>query len=231
MTRGPEPDLAEEEALFSEGALLVGGVDEVGRGAWAGPVTVGIVTIRAGHPAAPEGIRDSKLVSKARRRLLAPAIDAWAVESAVGDATPAECDALGMRAAVALAASRAIESLCELPDAVIVDGPFDLLDGRSEQLASLVAGHAWRQRPPKVVPVVKADQRCLSVAAASIVAKVGRDGAMAQLASSYPAYDFDGNVGYPSPSHQRALFGYGLTAIHRRSWSFVDALRWEDAGR
>ena len=76
-----------------------------------------------------------------------------------------------------------------------------------------------------------ADQRCLSVAAASIVAKVGRDSAMAGLASSFPAFDFEGNVGYPSPSHQRALFGYGLTAIHRRSWSFVDALRWEDADR
>jgi ribonuclease HII len=227
----PDPDLAEEEALFSWGATLVGGVDEVGRGAWAGPVTVGIVTIRPGHPAAPEGIRDSKLVSKARRRLLAPAIDAWAVESATGDATPAECDALGMRAAVALAASRAIESLREPPDAVIVDGPLDLLDGRSEQLLALVEDHRWRAQPPRVVSVVKADQRCLSVAAASIVAKVGRDSAMAQLASSFPAYDFEGNVGYPSPSHQRALFGYGLTAIHRRSWSYVESLRWEGADR
>ena len=219
----PLPDLDVEDGLFERGFQLVAGLDEVGRGAWAGPVSVGIVTLRRDPPTPPPGIKDSKLVARARRQMLAPAIEEWAHGAAVGSASARECDELGMRAAVALAASRALDALEEPPDAVIVDGPLDLLDGRSTKLDALVRAHRWRQRPPVVEALVKADLRCLSVAAASIVAKVHRDQEMALLAGCFPAFDFDSNAGYPSPGHQRALAGYGLTPIHRRSWAFTDS--------
>jgi ribonuclease HII len=216
-----DPDLSVEHALLEGGARAVVGLDEVGRGAWAGPVSVGAVVVTATTPAAPAGIRDSKALSPARRRALAPQILAWAPAVAVGSASNVECDVLGMRGAVALAASRALEAL-EMPvDAAIVDGPLDLLEGAGPGFADLVAGHAWRARPLVVEPIVKADQRCLSVAAASVVAKVARDAEMARWAEDYPGYGFERSVGYPAPIHREALLDRGLTPIHRASWSFA----------
>jgi ribonuclease HII len=220
----PDPDLELERQLMAEGARTVAGLDEVGRGAWAGPVSVGVVLLDRSCGPAPAGIRDSKLLSATRRRVLEPEIRRWSLGAAVGSATHAECDQLGMRGAVALACSRALDELEVIPDAVIVDGPLDLLAGGSEGFVDLVASHRWRQTPPRVEPVIKADQRCLSVAAASVVAKVARDAEMRSLAESFPAFDFHSNVGYPAPVHRRALLGYGLTSIHRRSWSYVDDL-------
>ena len=133
-----------------------------------------------------------------------------------------------MRAAIALAASRAIEQLDRVPDAVIVDGPLDLLFPQSLALSAAVADHRWRRSPPAVVEaVIKADQTCATVAAASVVAKVTRDALMADLTESYPAFDLDRNAGYPSPVHQTALRGYGLTPLHRRSWKFTETIPWE----
>jgi ribonuclease HII len=220
------PDLSSEELLFDQGARIVGGIDEVGRGAWAGPVLVGVVTVRSDLGQPPGGVRDSKLLSKKRRLDLAPQIVAWAHEAATGSASARECDELGMRAAVALAASRALDLLADPPDAVILDGPLDLLRSSSMELARLVEAHRWRRSPPSVEAIVKADQRCLSVAAASVVAKVERDALMAALAESFPAFDFQANAGYPAPTHVRALSGYGLTSIHRRSWSFTESIPW-----
>jgi ribonuclease HII len=221
-----DPDLAIERAAFEEGARVVVGLDEVGRGAWAGPVSVGAVALGPTTPDQPEGVRDSKRVAKTRRAGLVGAIDAWALASAVGHASHHECDVLGMRAAIALASSRALDALGVHADVAIVDGPVDLLDVDSLLLSHLVVEHSWRASPPSVVPVVKGDLRCASVAAASIVAKVERDRMMVDLAESFPAYEFDHNVGYPSPVHQMALRGYGLTSIHRASWSFVEGLPW-----
>lgn len=222
----PTPDLAIEAELLAAGHASVAGIDEVGRGAWAGPVTVGVALIRSlGAP--PEGLRDSKLLSARRREELEPLLVSWAAEHAVGHASPAECDRLGMRAAIALAASRAIDLLGEPPAAVIVDGPLDLLFPSSLELSALVSDHAWRSTPPAELRAeVKADQRCASVAAASVIAKVARDRTMAALSESFPAYDLDSNAGYPSPTHQLALRGYGLTPLHRRSWRYVDDLPW-----
>lgn len=220
----PVPDLAIEQALFDCGARIVAGIDEVGRGAWAGPVSVGVVAITPHMPQAPEGIRDSKLLSPKRRHLLAPAIRQWAVASAVGSASNVECDQLGMRGAVALACSRGLDALSLAVDAVIVDGPIDLLSGGGPGFADLVAGHRWRERPPRVEAVVKADQRCLSVAAASVVAKVARDTEMADWAEQYPSYGFEKSVGYPAPVHRAALERLGLTPLHRLSWSYVEKM-------
>jgi len=221
-----EPDFCHEDALFETGARLVGGIDEVGRGAWAGPVLVGVVTVTPARAEPPRGIRDSKLVSKKRRVELAPQITSWAHEAATGSASARECDELGMRAAVALAASRALNELVDVPDALIVDGPLDLLSAPSGRLATLVRSHRWRSMAPRVEPVVKADQHCVSVAAASIVAKVERDTLMASWSESFPGFDFESNVGYPAPNHVRALSGYGLTSEHRRSWSFTRSIPW-----
>jgi ribonuclease HII len=221
-----DPDFLHEEALFETGASLVAGIDEVGRGAWAGPVLVGVITVKRDRPEPPRGIRDSKLLSKKRRAELAPQIASWAHEAATGSASARECDELGMRAAVALAASRALHELAEIPDAVIVDGPLDLLSAPSRRLATLVEPHRWRSSALQVKAVVKADLHCVSVAAASIVAKVERDALMASWAESFPGFDFERNAGYPAPSHVRALSGYGLTSEHRRSWSFTRAIPW-----
>ena len=220
----PLPDLEVERSLFARGAHRVVGIDEVGRGAWAGPVSVGAVVVDKQMDPAPPGVRDSKLLSAKRRQALDPLIRDWAVAWAVGSATHRECDQLGMRGAVALACSRALNELAVEFDAVIVDGPIDLLAGGGPGFEDLVAAHQWRLQRPVVEAVVKADQKCLSVAAASVVAKVARDAEMAALSESFPAFDFHSNVGYPAPVHQRALMGDGLTSIHRRSWSYVDAV-------
>ena len=223
----PIPDMALEERLLDEGATLVAGIDEVGRGAWAGPVTVGVVVIDTSSELPPRGLRDSKALSAAARQRLAPEVVRWARDSAVGHASPEECDELGMRSAIALASSRAMESLSVRPDAVIVDGPVDLLAADDLLFASKVAAHGWRATPPtRTEAIIKADQTCASVAAASVVAKGARDALMAALAPSFPAFDLDSNVGYPSAAHQRALRGYGLTSIHRRSWSFTEGIPW-----
>jgi ribonuclease HII len=220
------PDLVHEEQAFIQGARVVAGIDEVGRGAWAGPVTVGVVSIQSTDEPQPEKVRDSKMLARRVRENLIPAIEAWALESATGNATARECDRLGMRAAIALASSRALDSLTVTPDVVIVDGPLDLLDAESLLLEAYVADHRWRATPPRVLPVVKGDQCCATVAAASVLAKVTRDKLMTDLADSYPPFDFQRNVGYPSPVHQCALRGYGLTPLHRKSWSYVDGIPW-----
>ena len=220
------PTLRVEHEAFETGATLVAGMDEVGRGAWAGPVSVGVVLVDASCGEQPSRVRDSKAIARSVREALIPALQAWALETAVGHASHTECDLLGMRAAIALASSRALAALTAAPDVVICDGPLDLLEANSMLLADLVRDHQWRQRPPKVISVVKGDQHCASVAAASIVAKVTRDAIMADLGPSFPAFDFESNVGYPSQVHQRALRGYGLTPYHRRSWSYVDDLVW-----
>jgi len=224
----PVPDLTTEQRLLATGATSVAGIDEVGRGAWAGPVSVGVVLIVETDTPAPVGLRDSKLLSPIARERLAPLVLDWATSAAVGHASAHECDELGMRAAIALAASRAIEQLDRVPDAVIVDGPLDLLFPQSLALSAAVADHRWRRSPPAVVEaVIKADQSCATVAAASVVAKVTRDALMAELTESYPAFDLDRNAGYPSPVHQTALRGYGLTPLHRRSWKFTETIPWE----
>ena len=224
----PVPDLTTEQRLLATGATSVAGIDEVGRGAWAGPVSVGVVLIVETDTPAPVGLRDSKLLSPTARERLAPLVSDWATSAAVGHASARECDELGMRAAIALAASRAIEQLDRVPDAVIVDGPLDLLFPQSLALSAAVADHRWRRSPPAVVEaVIKADQTCATVAAASVVAKVARDALMADLTESYPAFDLDRNAGYPSPVHQTALRGYGLTPLHRRSWKFTEMIPWE----
>jgi ribonuclease HII len=194
-----------ERALRRAGADVVAGVDEVGRGAWAGPVTVCAAVTGLRRP--PLGLTDSKLLSPRRRTELAPLLADWVTAYALGHASPLECDELGMTAALRLAAVRALEALPVRPDAVILDGKHDYLGG------------PWRVRT-----VIKGDQSCVSVAAASVIAKVQRDGYMAELGSDCPDYAFADSAGYPSPVHRAALTEHGPTAHHRLSWAYLDDL-------
>jgi ribonuclease HII len=146
----------------------------------------------------------------------------WSLAAGTGHASSAEIDQLGMRAALALAASRAIESLGVIPDVVICDGPLDLLDSPNLEVARLVQDHRWLQSPPPhIEAVVKGDERCQSVAGASVLAKVERDRLMADL-DHERHFDFVNNAGYPAPRHLAGLEEYGLQSFHRMSWSFVE---------
>jgi ribonuclease HII len=221
---------------------VVAGVDEVGRGAWAGPLSVGVAVLCDAPGRIPRGLRDSKQLTEEVREAIFDRVAAWCTAWAVGHAGPDECDRLGMTAALRLATRRALEQLSPdlVPDAVVLDGTFDfvsppeapqLFDGEGSVEPHAVFDATPGARvggwAPPVKTVVGGDARCASVAAASVLAKVTRDRMMRATAESYPAFDFERNKGYPSPAHQRALCGYGLSAVHRRSWAFVDSLPWE----
>ena len=193
-----------EKSLWAAGYDTVVGIDEVGRGAWAGPLMVGAAVLP--RDTRVNGVRDSKLLSESRREFLFDRIAAWCDAWSVGAASQAECDRLGMSTAQKLAASRAIAGLGIRPDVAVTDGTWDFVS----------------PCVPKVELAVKADLRCLSVAAASILAKVVRDREMRSCAQHYPAWSFDTNKGYPCPRHKAALMGYGPSAIHRRSWVFME---------
>jgi len=240
--RPVRPGLAEERRLWRAGHRWVAGLDEVGRGAWAGPVSVGVAVVCPGSPrrSMPSWLRDSKLLAEGRRESVFDTVAAWCADGAVGHASAVECDRWGMTAALCLAAHRALAALELRPDALLVDGPYDLLSPSTLCVEGEGGGEnpVWSdrspepvplpavERPPTVVPVVGGDGRCASVAAASVLAKVVRDRHMREEAMHFPAYHFERNKGYPSPLHQVALRGYGLSAIHRRTWSFVDDLPW-----
>jgi len=218
-----DPTLDEEHALLAAGATSVGGVDEVGRGALAGPVTVGVVVVDASVTGPLAGVRDSKLLSAAARAAVAPSIAGWAVAGAVGHAAPSEIDAFGMTAALRLAGHRALGRLGRpVPDVVLLDGHHDWLTV-PDQGDLLVTGHPDLVRVGRVVTRTKADQRCAAVAAASVIAKVTRDAIMTELALDHPAYGWERNKGYASPEHQEAIRRLGPTALHRLSWNLPTA--------
>ncbi len=207
-------------------------MDEVGRGAWAGPVSVGVALIpaKATKRTMPRWLRDSKQLSEARRESIFESVGAWCVDWAVGHATPEECDRWGMRIALRLAAQRALAALDRPPDALLVDGPLDLVSEPDAEPGEPGRRHPKPAFTGPVHPVVGGDARCASVAAASVLAKVVRDRLMREESEHFPAYAFEQNKGYPSPVHQMALRGYGLSTIHRRSWSYVGALPWHGNG-
>jgi ribonuclease HII len=188
----------------------IAGVDEVGRGAWAGPVVVCAVVARPGFPAPPAYLTDSKKLTPKRREVLARELPDWVAAHGIGAASHEEIDALGMTAALRAAALRALGALADKPAGVLLDGSHDYI------------GSPWRVRT-----AVQADLRSVSVAAASVIAKVYRDRLMAELGEAHPDFAFGANAGYPSPAHQEALARLGPTPYHRLSWSYLDDLpRW-----
>lgn len=221
-TRSGSPTLRVERALQREGYAVLVGMDEVGRGALAGPVTVGVCAIDATCRSAPQGVRDSKLLTPAARERLVPRIRRWSLAHAVGHASPAEIDAIGIMAALRLAGERALGQLGLSPDLVLLDGNHDWLTdpAREGLLGLLVDGPSC----PPVRTMVKADLRCSSVAAASVLAKVERDALLVQLAGEHPAYGWEHNKGYAAPEHQEALRVHGPSPQHRRSWRLAGSV-------
>ncbi len=210
VTRRTVPSLAIERALWADGREVVVGVDEVGRGAWAGPISVGAAVLPPDRRVYK--VRDSKQLTERERERLFERLAGWCRAWAVGHASQQECDQLGMSAAQKLAARRALDGLGVIPDEVLVDGSWDF-----------VAGGAARR-------LVKGDATCLSIATASILAKVSRDRIMRAEAEHFPPYDFDHNKGYPCPRHKAALHALGPSSIHRRTWIFMEGLVWGNPG-
>ncbi|WP_432536843.1 ribonuclease HII [Kineococcus arenarius] len=218
MSRTPAPTLHLERSLLRAGHHLVAGVDEVGRGALAGPVSVGVLVVGPGTAGAPAGLRDSKLLTPAAREALVPALRGWAVAWAVGHAEPAEVDALGTTAALRLAGRRALALLPEPPSVVVLDGSHDWL---SDPPAGALPGLAEDEPPcaaPPVTTRVKADTTCAAVAGASVLAKTERDAIMVRRHAEHPHYDWAANKGYGAPGHLAAIAAHGRCPQHRLSW-------------
>ncbi|WP_428926836.1 ribonuclease HII [Marinibacterium sp. SX1] len=202
------PDFTFETRLHAAGALRVAGTDEVGRGPLAGPVVAAAVVL---DPAAiPEGLNDSKALSKKRRARLAAQIREVA-EVSVAEASVAEIDEMNILQASLLAMERAVAGLHILPDHVLVDGKW------VPQGLSMPAS-----------PVIGGDARSLSIAAASIVAKTWRDRVMVDLAQQHPGYGWETNAGYPSKAHREALRDLGVTPHHRRSFRPVHNILYQE---
>ncbi|WP_245634327.1 ribonuclease HII [Janibacter corallicola] len=216
-TRSSRPSLRLERELQRQGHRVLAGMDEVGRGALAGPVSVGVVVIDETCRSAPTGVRDSKLLTATARRAMVPRLRRWALGHAVGHAQPAEIDRIGIMAALRLAGTRALAQVGLPVDLVILDGNHDWLTDPEQVglLAELGQGTA----APPVHTVVKADMRCSSVAAASVLAKVERDTMMIELSASHPQYSWEENKGYSAAAHLDALAEHGACEHHRRSWS------------
>lgn len=231
-------DLSVESTLFARGVTLLAGMDEVGRGPLAGPVTVGVAVINADAQLNVEGLVDSKALSEKKRLAMLPEIQQWAV-TAVGHASPAEIDALGITTALRLAGQRALAQVAAAgayPDALLLDGKHNwLADPQNDLFAELDSAHAlyaelvaeaWRGTPGAEAgwwgPMqmeIKGDYRCASIAAASVVAKVERDELMAELDRAYPGYGWAKNKGYGSAAHRAKIEEDGPTPVHRLSWS------------
>ncbi|MEM8639819.1 MAG: ribonuclease HII [Cyanobacteria bacterium P01_G01_bin.54] len=183
--------------------MPISGVDEVGRGAWFGPVVAAAVLLTPAqeHQLLALGVRDSKQLSPQRRFGLAQSIRAIATAIAIGYANPRTIDRLNILQATLQAMSRAVNRLHPLPEHCLVDG--------NQPVPAL---------PCPQETVIKGDQQSVAIAAASIVAKVWRDELIVRLARRYPAYDLANNKGYGTAKHRAALFEYGPTPLHRLSF-------------
>ncbi len=206
-----------ERQMLRAGADLVCGVDEVGRGALSGPVTVGMVLVDMSVRRSLSGVKDSKLLTPDARVALVPRIHRWAVGWAVGHATPAEIDEIGIIGALRQAGMRALAALPRRPDAILLDGSHDWLSPPAQ--SSLLDEPVEHGDLPPVTTRVKADLACASVAAASVIAKTERDEIMRGLSADHPHYGWAENKGYASPEHIEALRAHGPCHLHRRSWS------------
>ena len=237
------PTLRYERTFSARGHRILAGCDEVGRGALAGPVSVGLVAVDLATVRSLKGVRDSKLLSVADRNALVPQIKKWALAWGVGHASAAEIDLHGLTAALRLAGTRAWDQVCLTlrPDVVLLDGNFNWLS--PERQGSLFdglgadAGDAAVPAPPgegegctaEVHTRIKADMQCLSVAAASVLAKVERDAMMVEFAAAHPHYSWEINKGYATGSHRAAIDRYGPTPLHRMSWRLGSRERPADA--
>lgn len=203
-----QPDYSFERAAQANGFLRIAGVDEVGRGPLAGPVTAAAVVLDA--EAIPAGLNDSKKLSLKRREVLEQDILATA-QVAVAHATVEEIDSMNILRASHLAMERAVAALDPPPDYLLIDG--NLIPNGLDQPCEAV---------------VKGDARSVSIAAASIMAKLARDRVMVDLAQQFPGYGWEKNAGYPSKQHRDALTQLGVTPHHRRSFKPVHNILYQE---
>lgn len=194
------PTLDEERKLWTEGKLLIGGIDEAGRGSWAGPVVAAVVILPKDHKQI-DNIRDSKLLRQKERERLYPLIIAQAQDFGVGIISHRVIDHVGIAEATKLAAKEAFDMLKNKPDFLLIDA-LNLEDYcHCEQRA-----------------VIKGDQKIYSISCASIIAKVTRDNLMTNLGGEYKKYQFGLHKGYGTKKHQEMLDKYGICDIHRLSY-------------
>ncbi|MSS85189.1 ribonuclease HII [Actinomycetaceae bacterium WB03_NA08] len=203
------PDRAVEQDLARVWGRIAG-MDEVGRGALAGPVCVGVVVVEEEMPPPPEGLTDSKLLTPSKRKTLVEPVQEWASSWAVGMSSAEEIDRWGLTEALRVAGMRALEHVGSV-GCVLLDGKHNWLGTRD------LFDHNTCEVP--VVTQVKGDLLCTAVAAASIVAKVARDALMEQLPD--PGYDWARNKGYGSWAHRQALVRLGPSEYHRKSWKLI----------
>lgn len=221
----PQADLTAEKKLFGSGMKLVAGMDEVGRGALAGPVTVGVTLVNTETESCPPGLTDSKWLSATQREAHEITSRHWCVAWGVGHAQPREIDQIGIIGALRWAGLRALEQAQRTVgpiDALLLDGSHDWLstpppdlfsaaDEKDDELSQALAGAA-------VHTVVKGDETCASISAASVLAKCARDRIMVGLADEHPQYGWSSNKGYGAAVHLAALRSLGPSPLHRLSW-------------
>ena len=218
MSSKTYPTLSLETELVAAGSRFVIGIDEVGRGAIAGPVSVGASLLDSQDArwsqAWPPKLRDSKLLTESVREELYEPVTTWLVGASVGSVAADDIDRIGIVEALARAAGTALARLLDdqsLRGEIARDGAIVLLDGSHNWLAARAQGLP-------VVTRVKADRDCVSVSAASVLAKVERDRFMIQSHQLHPQFGWVGNKGYASEEHIAALREYGPSELHRHSW-------------
>ncbi len=195
------------EAFFSYNKIMIVGIDEVGRGPWAGPLVVGAVVL-SDHSI--EGLTDSKMLSKKKREYLAPIITKHAQGYGLGWVTAEEIDEIGLAKSLTEATKRALEQITVPYNQIIIDGTVNFLKDTG--------------KGPYVTTMKKADLLISAVSAASILAKVARDDYMEQQDLVYDGYDFTSHVGYGTAKHRAAIEQQGITPLHRRSFAPIAAL-------
>lgn len=205
------PDYSIEIEHLRSGRRMIAGVDEAGRGPWAGPVVCAAVVIPENHSF--KGLNDSKQLTLEQRNYFFNLINSVAMVG-IGLASPRQIDSMNIRAATLWAMSEAVKSLPTKPDFVIVDG-------RDIPSQLPCAGQA----------VVKGDSLSLSIAAASVIAKVTRDRLMIQLAQEFPQYGFEKHKGYGTAQHSNAIAEHGVTEHHRKSYKPIREFLSKELGR
>lgn len=205
-----------ERPLLERGEVVVG-VDEVGRGALAGPLTVGAVVVTS-NATPPRGLTDSKLLTASRRNALVHPLRQWAADWSIASVSSGEVDRWGLRTALAVAATRALDGLSARPTYALIDGSFNLLAAPSDLSFDGEPPPPLRYARLAHQTVVKGDRRCATIAAASVLAKVQRDQVMVGLHQEFGAYGWATNKGYGAPEHLQALRRHGPTDHHRQTW-------------
>ncbi len=216
-------DLLEfERPLVQRGEVVVG-LDEVGRGALAGPITVGALVVTRDTPP-PPGLNDSKLLTPSQREKLNDPLKAWASDWSLGSASAYEIDSWGLRLALAVAATRALDGLRVRPTYALLDGSFNLLTSPMD------VGFGVEPPPPLTysrlpfAALIKGDRRSAAIAGAAVLAKVSRDQWMRELGEHFPQFQWGANKGYGAAAHLDALRRLGPTCEHRKSWKLPERI-------